>query len=112
MFGFSGAHRGAAEAAAQAEGFGIMVGCMLATSLAMAPAVILAQGFAPLDELPATDDDWAAAATLLTTLWRLAGVSDVRVAAIEAGHPDGLAIVKQALADGLARDSEHGDGSA
>ncbi|MBU2937884.1 MULTISPECIES: N-acetyl-D-Glu racemase DgcA [Pacificibacter] len=29
---------------AQAEGFGIMVGCMVGTSLAMAPAVILAQG--------------------------------------------------------------------
>lgn len=30
--------------AAQAQGFGIMVGCMLGTSLAMAPAVLLAQG--------------------------------------------------------------------
>ncbi|SEL18963.1 N-acetyl-D-Glu racemase DgcA [Pacificibacter marinus] len=29
---------------AQAEGFGIMVGCMVGTSLAMAPAVLLAQG--------------------------------------------------------------------
>lgn len=38
------------KAAAQAEGFGIMVGCMLATSLAMAPAVILAQG-APVVDL-------------------------------------------------------------
>ncbi|NIA69049.1 L-Ala-D/L-Glu epimerase [Pelagibius litoralis] len=36
--------------AAEAEGFGIMVGCMLATSLAMAPAVILAQG-APVVDL-------------------------------------------------------------
>ncbi len=32
------------KAAAEAEGYGIMVGCMLATSLAMAPAVLLAQG--------------------------------------------------------------------
>lgn len=30
--------------AARAEGLGVMVGCMLATSLAMAPAVLLAQG--------------------------------------------------------------------
>jgi L-alanine-DL-glutamate epimerase-like enolase superfamily enzyme len=30
--------------AAQARGFGIMVGCMVGTSLAMAPAVLLAQG--------------------------------------------------------------------
>ncbi|WP_299615431.1 N-acetyl-D-Glu racemase DgcA [Pelagibius sp.] len=37
------------KAAAQAEGFGIMVGCMLATSLAMAPAVILAQGVPVVD---------------------------------------------------------------
>ena len=36
--------------AAKAEGFGIMIGCMLATSLAMAPAVILAQG-APVVDL-------------------------------------------------------------
>ncbi|WP_018632099.1 N-acetyl-D-Glu racemase DgcA [Neomegalonema perideroedes] len=41
----------ALKAEAQAEGFGIMVGCMLAGSLAMAPALILAQGaeFADLD---------------------------------------------------------------
>ncbi len=38
------------KAAAEAEGFGIMVGCMLATSLAMAPAVLLAQG-APVVDL-------------------------------------------------------------
>ncbi len=30
--------------AARAEGFGVMVGCMLGTSLAMAPAVLVAQG--------------------------------------------------------------------
>ena len=37
--------------AAQAQGFQIMVGCMLATSLAMAPAVLVAQGagFVDLD---------------------------------------------------------------
>ncbi|TPW27765.1 N-acetyl-D-Glu racemase DgcA [Pararhizobium mangrovi] len=34
----------ALEHAARAEGFKIMVGCMLATSLAMAPAILLAQG--------------------------------------------------------------------
>ncbi|WP_193370385.1 N-acetyl-D-Glu racemase DgcA [Pelagibius marinus] len=35
--------------AAEAEGFAIMVGCMLTTSLACAPAVILAQGVALTD---------------------------------------------------------------
>ena len=35
--------------AAEAEGLQIMVGCMLATSLAMAPAVVLAQGAAIVD---------------------------------------------------------------
>lgn len=34
----------ALKAEAKAHGFGIMVGCMLATSLAMAPATLLAQG--------------------------------------------------------------------
>jgi L-alanine-DL-glutamate epimerase-like enolase superfamily enzyme len=35
--------------AAEAEGLGTMVGCMLATSLAMAPATLLAQGAAIVD---------------------------------------------------------------
>lgn len=39
----------ALRAAAQAEGFGIMVGCMVGSSLAMAPAVLLAQGAAVVD---------------------------------------------------------------
>ncbi|MGQ9365436.1 N-acetyl-D-Glu racemase DgcA [Azospirillum sp. ST 5-10] len=41
----------AMKAAAEAAGFAVMVGCMVATSLAMAPAVLLAQGarFADLD---------------------------------------------------------------
>ena len=34
----------ALRAAARAQGFGIMVGCMVGTSLAMAPAVLVAQG--------------------------------------------------------------------
>lgn len=34
---------------AQAQGFGIMVGCMLASSLAMAPATLLAQGAEVVD---------------------------------------------------------------
>lgn len=38
------------KAAAEEAGFGIMVGCMLATSLAMAPGVLLAQG-APVVDL-------------------------------------------------------------
>jgi L-alanine-DL-glutamate epimerase-like enolase superfamily enzyme len=35
--------------AAEAKGLQIMVGCMLATSLAMAPATLLAQGAAIVD---------------------------------------------------------------
>jgi L-alanine-DL-glutamate epimerase-like enolase superfamily enzyme len=35
--------------AARAEGYGIMVGCMVGTSLAMAPAVLVAQGAAVTD---------------------------------------------------------------
>ena len=37
------------KAAAQASGLQIMVGCMLATSLAMAPAVLVAQGVKVVD---------------------------------------------------------------
>ncbi|MGF1610898.1 MAG: N-acetyl-D-Glu racemase DgcA [Kiloniellales bacterium] len=37
------------KAAAEAAGFGIMVGCMIGTSLAMAPALLVAQGAAVVD---------------------------------------------------------------
>ena len=39
----------ALKAQAEAEGYGIMVGCMVGSSLAMAPAVLLAQGAAIVD---------------------------------------------------------------
>jgi L-Ala-D/L-Glu epimerase len=39
----------ALKAEAQAMGFGVMVGCMVGTSLAMAPAVLVAQGVAVTD---------------------------------------------------------------
>ena len=39
----------ALKSAAQAEGYRIMVGCMVGTSLAMAPAVLVAQGAAIVD---------------------------------------------------------------
>ncbi|MEM8630472.1 MAG: N-acetyl-D-Glu racemase DgcA [Pseudomonadota bacterium] len=39
----------ALKAAAKAEGYGIMIGCMVGSSLAMAPAVILAQAAAVTD---------------------------------------------------------------
>ncbi|TCO71173.1 N-acetyl-D-Glu racemase DgcA [Rhodovulum euryhalinum] len=39
----------ALKKAAHAQGFGIMVGCMVGTSLAMGPAVVLAQGAAVTD---------------------------------------------------------------
>ncbi|MGB3316449.1 MAG: dipeptide epimerase, partial [Albidovulum sp.] len=35
--------------AAEAAGYGVMVGCMVGSSLAMAPAVLLAQGAAVVD---------------------------------------------------------------
>ncbi len=63
-------------------------------------AVILARGHAPLDDLPASDDEWQAAARLLTTLWRLGGVAESRMAALTGGHPDGLALLRGALEDG------------
>ena len=34
---------------ARAEGYGLMVGCMVGTSLAMAPAVLVAQGAGIVD---------------------------------------------------------------
>ena len=39
----------ALKAAAEAAGYGVMVGCMVATSLAMAPAMLVAQGAAVID---------------------------------------------------------------
>lgn len=39
----------ALRAAARAEGYGVMVGCMVGSSLAMAPAVLVAQGAAVTD---------------------------------------------------------------
>ena len=74
-------------------------------------AVILAYGYAPLDELPASDEDWSTAATLLTSLWRLAGVVDARMTDLVNAHPDGMALIEQALADGQSRDLEHANGS-
>jgi L-alanine-DL-glutamate epimerase-like enolase superfamily enzyme len=40
---------GALRDAARAAGFGVMVGCMVGSSLAMAPAVLVAQGAAVTD---------------------------------------------------------------
>ncbi len=37
------------KAAAEAQGYSVMVGCMLATSLAMAPALLVAQGAQVVD---------------------------------------------------------------
>jgi len=74
-------------------------------------AVMLARGFAPLDELPASESDWRSAAVLLTTLWRLSGTSGARLLALQDGHELGIAIVKQALEQGLALDAESDDGS-
>ena len=39
----------ALAAAARAQGLGLMIGCMVATSLSMAPAMIVAQGAAFVD---------------------------------------------------------------
>lgn len=73
-------------------------------------AVILARGFAPLDELPASDNDWAAAARLLTTLWRLAECVDARLGGLEGGQATGLAMIRAALAEGQANDMLADDG--
>ena len=77
-------------------------------------AAILARGFAPLDELPASDEEWESAAVLLTTLWRIAGVVDERLSALnkpDGAHPDGLSVIMRALTTGQAADSEAGDGT-
>ncbi len=74
-------------------------------------ATILARGFAPLDELPAGDAEWESAAVLLTTLWRIAGVAEARLAALSGGHPDGLAILLPALTRGQAIDLEADNGA-
>lgn len=74
-------------------------------------ATILARGHAPLDELPASTEEWDSAATLLTTLWRVAGVVEQRMAVIESGHRSGRSVVRQALAQGQAADLEADDGT-
>ncbi len=80
-------------------------------------AVILARGFAPLDELPASDADWRDAATLLTTLWRLAGAAEARWRALSGEQETGrahdacLAILRPAVQHGLALDQEADDGA-
>lgn len=74
-------------------------------------ATILARGHAPLDELPASKEEWESAATLLTTLWRVARVVEERMAAIESGHSSGRSVVRQALAQGQAADLEADDGT-
>jgi len=74
-------------------------------------ATILARGFAPLDELPASDAEWESAAVLLTTLWRMIGVADERLAGLSKARPEGLAIIRRALATGRAIDLEAEDGA-
>ena len=74
-------------------------------------ATILARGHAPLDELPASDEEWESAAVLLTTLWRIADVAEERLTAINHGHPDGRSVIMRALANGQAADLEAEDGT-
>lgn len=74
-------------------------------------AAILARGFAPLDELPASDEEWESAAILLTTLWRISDIVDERLSALTEAHPDGMSVIMRALANGQAADSEAGDGT-
>lgn len=74
-------------------------------------ATILARGFAPLDELPADEQEWRSAAILVTTLWRLAGLADERLHTLEGAHPDGLSVIMGALAEGQAEDTEVDDGA-
>lgn len=74
-------------------------------------ATILARGHAPMDELPASTEEWEVAATLLTTLWRVGRVADERMATIEAGHPDGRSIIVRSLVQGQTADLEADDGT-
>ncbi len=74
-------------------------------------AGILARGFAPLDDIPASDDDWETAATLLTTLWRLCGLVETRVQSLNGAHPDGLGVIERTLNRGMTIDSEADHGS-
>ena len=74
-------------------------------------ATILARGHAPLDELPASTEEWESAAILLTTLWRVGRIVEERMATIESGHPDGQSVVKQALAKGRVADLEAENGT-
>ncbi|MYE06019.1 MAG: hypothetical protein F4Y04_02155 [Chloroflexi bacterium] len=69
-------------------------------------ATILARGQAPLDELPASDEEWDSAAVLLTTLWRVAGVVENRLTGMQDTHADGRLVIMQALSKGQAADRE------
>lgn len=69
-------------------------------------AAILARGHAPVDELPASDDDWREAARLLAGLWRVCGIRDQRLAALDGAHPGALALLRDAAG------REGGDGTA
>ena len=64
-------------------------------------AVILARGHAPLDELPASDREWAEAAVLLTSLWRLVDCVETRLDALAEQHDthaDCLSVIMESLA--------------
>ena len=74
-------------------------------------ATILARGFAPLDDLPASHEEWESAAVLLTTLWRIADVVRERLDELSDAHPEGRSLIMQALENGLTADSEASDGS-
>ena len=74
-------------------------------------ATILARGHAPMDELPASTEEWESAAALLTTLWRVGRVAEERMATIEAGHPDGRSIIVRSLVQGQTADLEADDGT-
>ena len=74
-------------------------------------AVILARGFAPLDDIPASEREWEAAATLLTTLWRVCEIAGARYRGLASGHQDGRALIGRALTAGRARDRQRGESS-
>lgn len=65
-------------------------------------AAILASGHAPVDELPASDDDWRSAARLLVGLWRTADLLEARLAELAEAHPAALALLRGAAEE--ARD--------
>ena len=64
-------------------------------------ATILARGQAPVDELAAGDEEWAAAARLLAGLWTAAGVANQRLQSLAGGNHATLRLLESALTEAV-----------